>query len=111
LFAVRVQEPDSFSQGLVGLLEFTHPCLQASQFGFVTRGSGRPRLGQLRSLRWGGCHPTTFSRNQPSVEVTAEHSFAPPRHPATGQTLTDKPRRLLPIGLTVILMNQLNDLP
>ena len=73
-----MQEPDSFSQGLVGLLKLTHSRSQCRDLGLVRctlPGSLSLDAGAL--LRWDS-HKTTLSRNQPSVEITVEHRRPPP---------------------------------
>ena len=110
LFAHRVQEPDSFSQRLVGLLELTQPGL--------ADGPARPRRGLLRPhAPW----PTpSVSPGESSCHYLLAESGRGRGHrrtpsPATVGTAmrhppSSKPRPLLPIRQQLILDDELTNL-
>ena len=77
LLAHLMQEPDSFSQGLVGLLELTHPGSQAGDLCFLRVAFTSALAFDPGPLLWWG-HHTTFSRDQPAVEIPVKHRRPPP---------------------------------
>ena len=105
-----MQEPDSFSQRRVAGLELADPLLQASDFGLVLGYLCGTRFGQRGPFHGVSRHVTTFSRNQAPVEVTVEHRRLPPGQPVILDTPIGKPLSLLPIRLSVILVDELDNL-
>ena len=104
-----MQEPDSFSQGLDSLLEFTHAGCQPGDLRLL-RGAftGALPLDAGALLWWG--HHSTFSRDQSTVEITVEHRRPPPPEPVIRDSLLLKPERLLSIRLDLVPMHELTDL-
>ena len=111
LFDVHlVQEPDSFSQRLVGRLELTHPCPQTSQFGLIAVLRGRlPPWPTLSVSPGEPSYHHLLAESGPGRDHRRTPPPPPPelaiRHPPSSQ-----PRPLLPIRQQLILNDELTNL-
>jgi hypothetical protein len=110
VLAPLVQEPDSFSQRIVGLLQLTDPGVEPFDLDLMSRSFGGTRACNRSPFTWRHRHRTTFSRDQTSVEITLKQRVPPPPHLPTRNPMLDQPLSLPAMCEPLILEHHLADL-
>ena len=102
-----MQEPDSFSQDLVHLLELPDPGGQLLNLGITDSASIISTF--LHSIH----HPAStdtplrISWHEATIQITTDHRRTPTRHHPRRDVMSLKPQRLPPMNLTLILEHEL----
>lgn len=96
-----MQEPDSFSQSLVRLLQFTDTCSELLILRILLSVLFRDPAPLL-----GRSHVTTLSWNQAPVEITIEDRIAPPVKSINLDALLPEPGPLTAIRLPFVRVHE-----